>query len=326
MNRVEAMDEPLSEPGPMGRLVLGYLALLVVVELPFAFGALSLHQLARYSALYPSATLPLTALVTWRAGRSARSVLERRFWALLAAAWLPWWLVELSDLLTVEAANGRAYALGRDALFALFYLLFLAAAGVEPHREQLDSFRPVRFARWLGLTASVVGLLAYFVVLPQRSAPHATPSWLPVVSIYGIVDLLLGLRFARLARTAAAQSWRRTYALLAGAQGLWAALDLLQGWATLAPSSWIAHPRAEPLWNLPCFLFALALPGRSTRGEHAAEITRAPADLHWFERSPSAVVAVAFPILHITLHEAGALDDALRGRRAALVLLCSSRS
>jgi len=107
----------------------------------------------------------LVALV-W--GRMRIAPRERRFWDLLALAWVCWLLVEGLFFFDLSMPFLSA-SLTTDALYILYYLIFAVALEIKPHDEVKDSLRlTLRHLESLAGLVAFFGVLIYFaiVVLP----------------------------------------------------------------------------------------------------------------------------------------------------------------
>ncbi len=207
-----------------------------------------------------------------------------------------------------------------DGLYLLFYLLLAVAALTAPHREN-GAAAPRFGLETLGLTVSMCGFLAYFVLVPSYVDVERYRSWLPSMYLFLVLDLMLVFYYARLYRDARCSRWRSLYGALIIAPVLWAGLDLVE---CLDYAGALELPGAGPfdlLWNSP--LMALVAASRLRRADLVPDVAAAREDPPSKRRrlaNVALVSTVTFPLLHLVFSSSGLVDPGMREAREYVVL------
>ncbi len=301
-----------------------FLIFLGVLQLPYFFPAVSLDQLATYSAYYSSLVLlPAVMLVLQSRLREIQSDRERQFWHGLTFAFAIWWLVSAIYAFVPFRLWGASADLFTDVLFALFYLTLFLAADLRPHSRTGGVFRDaLTTLQSIGAMILVFGLLIYFVLIPSRINEAAYSTWVPSLYLFVVLDVLLVIRFAILARNTS-ERWRPVYALLALTFFFWALLDLAECLAYAGILDWQEGQIQDLLWNAPWVSLVAA-----ARLRHAPPRPRADSTLTdrtttarptW--GSPLVLTAFVFPLLHYSLYLSRLLDEQARRPREIVVLV-----
>jgi len=156
-----------------------------------------------------------------------RSPAERRFWSLLVAAFATWFL---SDLVFLAPEGGSFFWSVLEGLgYFVFWPIFLVGMGQAPERNLrvLDW----RGTRWVPTAATILTGLAvcgYVVGIPIAVDREAFLGSIPSYEAFVLLDLIVGcLLTARAVRSRG--RWRRIYAMLAVALGIWTVTDFLGG-------------------------------------------------------------------------------------------------
>ncbi len=172
--------------------------------------------------------LPLRALVLLALADGIsrlRTPSERRFWALMLAAFSAWFIADIA----FQPEGDRSLLLGllEDGAFLLFYPLLMIAIEQRPCRYHW----PITGwgSRWLCAVVSL-GLIFwsyfYFVGLTILFDPEAFLSEVPSYAFFVAADFIFGIVFI-LRVFIARGRWRPIYALLAIAMLGWGITDLL---------------------------------------------------------------------------------------------------
>lgn len=285
-----------------------YLWLLLVIELPFFMPWLTHADLRSYSALYPAVTLPIAALLPLLGMRQIERRGDRAFWGLVSLAFGLW----AAQSIVLSAAYFELLppfsSFFRDGPLGLFYLAWFVAATVHTRRAANDPLRKIEIVRWLSVCFFAAALIVYCAV-PRWQVPTSEGRSGPgMLAAFCLLDFALALRFRWLSG-GGTDAWRRSHFLLAMAHGTWLALDLVQGFEVWNELPLLGHPRAEPLWNLPFLLVALAIDARLRGVPEPPNVTATSTLEASFDRGPLAVLVVAAPVGHILLSLHGMLDE-----------------
>ena len=287
---------------------------------PSFFPLLSPAALAALNGRWSDAILLLCAVAALVAGSGAApSVDERRFWRLLAAGLGCFLLVELGGLAgLIASGRGTASAL-QTLLFVGLYVFAAIALELKPHvrHAEPERWRWRRRLEAAGVVVLGLGLLAYFVLLPELFAQRGLQTSLPSLMVYAAFDSYLIVRGWQLRAATADRGWRSVYTLLLAVFVLWWLADVAEaarwaGW--LSPAA--LGRLLDILW-LPPYL-GLVLAARLRRAQLAAAGTKvaeppagAPEEDHsaWaLWRRPLWLQAALLPLAHELLAGAGALD------------------
>ena len=259
------------------------------------------------------------AVLSVRLGTLSRS--ERRFWQLWTAAMGCWLAARVAALMMPADWRGPTYSLANDCAYLIYFLLLFLAVESTPHRvEGLGFDQRLRQLRLAGTTMLIFGLLIYFVVIPRHVKPGVYDSWLPRFDLYVALGLTLAIAFASLARSCGNRRWRLLYGLLAGALGLWALGDLLNGLGQAERSTLTLPPLLEDVvWHAPIVLLVTAARGRHLIRDAMESTAERSVRMHIGR--PLALAAFALPSLHLVLHAFDLGDRDLQHTRELLVLI-----
>jgi len=245
---------------------------------------------------------------------------ERRFWHLLTVAFGCWLTVYLGRVIEPDPFSSLFHSLVEELLYGGYYLALVFAVEARPdRREPLPSGDLERSARWPAVTVFVVGLLAYFVLVPALGNRQAYESSLPSLCLYVSLDLYLSTLLVYRARSTPLLRWRTLYGALALTAVLVLVTDLMELLLTLLRiSSW--GRGTDPLWNLPFVMLVLA-----ARLRHAPlpEIPSVEGSREPLVSPVEGTMAAAlfFPFIHFTCYRFGLLDPLGRSVRESLVLV-----
>ncbi len=269
-------------------------------------------------------TIVLLALAIGAVFHGLRRVEPQRaryFWRLLGLGLSAWMAGEVAASLVVDVDNAAA-GVAVDALYLCFYLAFLFALDLRP--QVLDGevrIRPLRVLTNLGRSLFVIGIFAYFVVIPTSMGVDEYLTWVPSFSFYVILDLYLAWRFFLSSSRSPSRHWRITFALLAVALICLAATDSIDlAWiSSVLPDS---IPRAfDVFWYAPMVLIVIA-----SRGRRDCRISVEPPDTDDLEDRirgiPLLLYSVGFALLHLALSMAQSQPGPLLTARVWLVILC----
>lgn len=333
----------MKRPGKLSVLLTSTRALLGDRVLQFglaayvlSFGVLLLSRSGSEDAteLYRTLVDPLLLCVTVLAftwGRSRLAPLERRFWDLLACAWLCWLLVEFFFFSEISLPFISA-SFAAEALYILYYLLFALAVNLSPHVDRDLTLRAMgrRLESLAGL-AAVFGLLTYFalVVLPEPfglslSFVPRDRGLTPFLLVRLSLDLLIVGRLIYSAFDARGR-WAQLYSWLAAGMLCFTARDTL---ALLKYEGKIAVASQglgyELFLYLPGFMILVAarlrhLPAIEGRAVEAGEQLRSVDKLD--RASPIALYALVVPLMHFLFYPLGFLEPASRTAREVFSLV-----
>jgi len=281
-------------------------ALLLACAALYFLPILSESGRARLSTHYAPPVFLFLCLGALLAGRHqiAESE-ERRFWRDLTLAFLAWaaatplyFLPEISTWLHIETS------IAVNVFYTVYYLGWVLAAERRP--DQHYRFRPTELEHavvWPSVTTFIVGLMAYFWLVPVVLDRELFESWLPSMHLFLALDVYLSARFFYLHRQARTVRWRTIYALLAATTSAYLLSDLLElamyaGWVG---GDW--GQGRDVVWLVPYALFVVAV--RLRHCSFGAE-SRAqdPPRGHWQSLpSPAGrtlIFALALPTFHFT--------------------------
>ncbi len=313
------------------RLVQGSLAFLGVFVMVVIAAQSSSWTPGALLSLTDSAILVLTmTALLWGRGQ-LRSAPERRFWDLLALAWLCWVAVDFFFYFDPPMPLLSA-SFVTDLLYVLFYFLFALAIDQRPHLDVQHTLRASRhrLESAAGL-AALFGLLTYFaiVVLPEPlglslSFVSRERGFTPMLLVRFSLDLLLLARLVHAGYTSRGR-WRYLYSLLGVAMALYAVRDLVSvlqyegvvsidglgvGYSLFSHLPWLAIVLAARARHLP-------LADRPVR-----EVEATPRDGEIVVRAtPLAVYALVVPVVHFLFFGLGLLDPATRVPRELFCLV-----
>ncbi|MEM7305292.1 MAG: ATP-binding protein [Planctomycetota bacterium] len=296
-------------------VLIGFYADPVIAVEQRVFFALQVAPLAMLGWSLAAALRPL---------RTSSSPAEKRFWALLAAGLVAWWLSQLMFTFVPPEHQGTGTLLWVDGLQLGSFLLLTLVLSQRPHLPAAASSKgnglSPSFAR-IAIVTILLGGAAYFVVIPARYAPEEYRGAVPSLLLFILLDTLLVAGF--LLRMAQAQGrWRSIYGLLAAAATLWWAADVLDG-LVFAEALWLPVGTA---WDLPFYLFPVAITVAS------AVAVGQPADPPEPVPFPTAretsvswsvlplLLAGVIPLLHFGLYALGGLDGEIRAAREGVVV------
>lgn len=267
-------------------------------------------------------------LASWQAFRREPTPAGRRFWRLVTWSLGSWFAV----LVLWEVPSREFWRVPSevvsDYLFLIYYLGLFAATATRPHeRRDLGAPSSIESTELAGAAVLSFGLLAYFVVLPSRITPEAYATFVPSLSLYVLLDVVLVARLAWWCRTTAGSTWRTTYAAFAAALTLTCLHDIhelrvYRAGMSLEPSAW------DIVWwgQFVALTLAARLSVRqsATRsaekpyGDSAAAATHRKAVM-----GPVVSYAFILPIVHLAGGVLGLLDPVLDHSRETLVLVCA---
>jgi signal transduction histidine kinase/ActR/RegA family two-component response regulator len=272
------------------------------------------------------ADFPLLAVslyAAWLASRAERTPWGRRFWNLVAVALALWFLVLLDWQFSWGERLPFDGELLVDFLFLAYYFTLLLATAVRPHERsgatRLSALFLTEVAAGLVLA---FGLLEYYVVLPSRLAPKSYETYVPSLSLYVLLDVVLVTRAAWWCRSARSLRWHIPYcALTAGfmctlLHDVHELLVYSEG-NSLQPSSW------DLVWwaQFVCLVVAAragAL-GAGVEESSPADDLLSPLPTVF---GPVASFAFILPVIHLS-QLFGVPDRVLDKPRETLVLACA---
>ncbi len=232
---------------------------------------------------------------------------ERRFWNDLAIAFGAWLGVRFLYLF-FPGRRPLLVEILAEVLFAVFYTGFVLALERQPHRT--DRWRPSGLEGTLvrpAVALFVLGLAAYFLVVPVACDLASYESLVPSMVLYLTLDLFLVSRALVLVRDAPGARWRMLYSGLALVAALGAASDAVEylGYRGLTPPVPLA---VEPLWFSP--FVVLVVTARLRHRPFPASLQQSAPRHEGYVPGPSAqtlVFALAFPLIHLACYSWGIL-------------------
>ncbi len=232
---------------------------------------------------------------------------ERRFWNDLAIAFGAWLGVRFLYLF-FPGRRPLLVEILAETLFAVFFTGFVLALERQPHRT--DRWRPSGLEGTLvrpAVALFVLGLAAYFLVVPVAFDLASYESLVPSMVLYLTLDLFLVSRALVLVRGAPGARWRMLYSGLALVAALAAASDVVEylGYRGLTPPLPLA---IEPLWYSP-FVVLVVTARLRHRPFPASPLPSAPRQ-EGHVPGPGArtlAFALAFPLIHLACYSWGIL-------------------
>ena len=304
----------------------GFIVVFALLHLPYILPILSTEQLTRYSGRLNLIVLPAVAVAILWGTRRLRANVEIRFWRYLAHAFGVWWLAMALQIIWPEAWKLFGFSLAVDGLYALYYLIWLMAVGLNPHFPSISSFdNQIRRLRSGGTLVMILGLSVYFLLVPARLGSSSIDSWVPSLFLFVVLDILVFSRFAVLALQARNRRWKALYGLLATAHLMNSYLDLQEGLIYQGFFTWPWGPRLDFIWSLPLLVVVVA--ARSRHYDFVEETQggteeRSLPDWQLGRQSPLVFFAFVLPALHILVYRLGLLNESARGPREGVVLVC----
>jgi signal transduction histidine kinase/CheY-like chemotaxis protein len=271
--------------------------------------------------------LALTILATWRASAHERTTWGRRFWKLVTIGLGLWFVV----LLQWQFSWGENLPLHGDVLgdflFLGYYFALLLATAVKPHeRSGSTRLSPILLAEVAAGALLAFGMLAYFVILPSRITPASYETYVPSLSLYVLLDLVLVGRVAWWCHTTRGSSWRTVYCALAAGFGFTLLHDIHELVVYTEGNTLQVSP-----WDLVWWAQFLCLVLAARASRHSAPLRGAEADQPEFSADagrqailgPVASYAFILPVIHLGGRVSGVLDPVLDKPRETLVLACA---
>jgi signal transduction histidine kinase/CheY-like chemotaxis protein len=271
--------------------------------------------------------LGFSAFAAWRASVAERGAWGRRFWKLVVLALCLWFAVLLDWQFTWGERLPFDGEVLVDFLFLAYYFALLLATAVRPHvRADSTRLSPILLTEVVAGAVLVFGLLEYFVVLPSRIAPKSYETYVPSLSLYVLLDVLLVSRVAWWCRTTRGSRWRTTYCALAASFGFTLLHDIHELIVYTEGKSLEPSPWDLVWWGQFLFLVLAARASALTaaNGEVGAEATGDEGVGHpQALLGPVASFAFMLPVIHLGGRVADVLDPALDRPREIVVLACA---
>lgn len=253
--------------------------------------------------------------------RSAERPEERRFWKLLAAAFGFWTSSVMVQLLLPDVLSPIPFYLLLETFYAAYYVAMVLAVEQEPHGRGTRSYTNPWLTRsaW---AAFVLGLFAYFVLLPVVLNWRSYEAVFPSAYLYLVLDAYLLARFWFFYRRAESSQWQTVYLLLAATAGLLLINDLNYSLAGPLGTSRLFGSASGVIWNLQFVTLILAVRYRRLSALAADEPSAQGASreaLPVRSREQTLVFSLAFPLIHFAFYGAGVLDPAILSAREGLM-------
>ncbi len=307
-------------------VLTGFLVVFALLHLPYVLPILSTDQLTTYSGRTNLFYLPVVMAAIWAGLRRVQSNVELRFWRYLSHAFGVWWLATAMQVFWPESWTVYGYSLAVDGLFALYYLIWLMALGLNPHFPAISSTdNQIRRLRAGGTLVMILGLSVYFLLVPARLESATVESWSTSLFLFVILDLLVFIRLAVLSTQARNFRWTVLYRLLAAAHLMNSYLDFQEGLIYQGFIEWRWGPSLDFLWNLPMLAVVIAARMRHFDfEEQPSEETEEQGLPDWQlgRQSPLVFFAFVLPALHILIYRLDWVDEGARAAREGVVLVC----
>lgn len=298
----------------------------------FVYVAVALHIVttfagARRGPVYSLLLIALTGLVIVAILKGLRELpsKERRFWRRLGIAYCFLVMTPVVAIL-FQGLGTTGGELAFNLAFGGYYLYFILALGVRPHRL---SKRPMtgleRAFAWPLLPAIVIGLLSYLVVLPLFIDPQDFHARRPYLQYHFILQLLIVIRMLWTLARVRARRWFWTFGLVVLSQAGLGAVAMLE--LSNREAQRVGLIIVSDLLLATGFLLMVAAARlRHVDLPHENELYQA---VPWTEvslSSKTAVVAIGFALLHF-VHTAWGPGNLLAEQRLVfvsiwIVLLC----
>jgi diguanylate cyclase (GGDEF)-like protein len=310
------------------RVVQIALAATTLLALPFLLPLTTRETVKHYSLYVSNVPLILLAIGAFQYRlRRSEGPAGRRFWNMWTAG-LGLWLVQDLALWATADRPGPTSSLVQDALLVGFYLFLVLAVRLRPDRgPELPPRSPLRSLEAAGTVVFTLGWFGYFSFVPFLHDRSVLATDVPSLVLYVVLDSLLVLHLAAVARAAADPRWRVLYRWLLAAAALFLLTDAIEAMmlVKILPGNDGGGP-LDLLWWTPF----LALVGAARLREHpfpAPASSRSelqpprPHPLEQLWGDPLVAYAATFPLLHFLLYSFGALDPATRPAREVLALV-----
>lgn len=240
---------------------------------------------------------------------------ERPFWNDLTAVYLAW--VGQSLLYLLPLPHTLRFYLAAELMLAAGYVAWILVLERQPHRRQ--RLRPKALERALAWPAAmlfVVGLLAYFVLIPMFSHRDEYLRFHSSMLLYLTLDVYIALRLLHQVQITRSRHWQAIYSILMVAAVCMFAVDVVE---FLALAGWIDGDPISPLYGLQwlALILAAAMRHQTLVGDDPAEdpatASMAAPSLH------TMISAVSLPLIHFAGYRLGLLDDATLNLREWVV-------
>ncbi|MEM7349730.1 MAG: PAS domain S-box protein [Acidobacteriota bacterium] len=301
-----------------------FAAAFAILHLPVLIPGLVAMDPAAYAETYLVVLLLAGVLLILLQGlASIERVSERQFWNYVTFAVFCWWLVRVLYFFVPPSERGTTVHLFVDGVYILFYIGLLLAVEVKPHlREEPGGQRSIRALESLGMMGLIFALLVYFVVIPSRYDPQAYGTWETSLSLYLLLDLILAIRFAQVARSCASHRWRVTYWAFCATAVLWGVVGILEILWRKGYADWLDAAWTYLLWQLP--ILTLVSAARLQHADSPVSVLERAAEYRRGSALGSggflAFAALMLPVLHLALARFGLLASEARAAQEWLVL------
>ncbi len=310
------------------RLVATAFALTAMLYLLPVLGDAQRAMLSRSIGPLIFLSLILAAL---RSGLDELSADERRFWRDVIAGFGALLAVAALYLLFPGVEKPLALDLAVEVFYAAYYAALALAAERQPHRTY--RWRPAGLERalaWPAVSAFILALLGYFIVIPILARAPETERWLSSYALYLALDVYLTGRFLWLSYRAGSARWQTLYLVLGLTSAAVFLTDLLElalnsPWraagATGPPMTWGAA--LDLVYYLPYLTIILAR-SRHFRfmDQPATTVADERPETHFTRPSGRTMIhALALPLLHLGGYSLGVFSAAHRPERDVLVFL-----
>lgn len=298
-------------------------AALVVAAFALPLGAVQRQAVSDWSDFL---LLALAVVAAWQALQREQSPSGRRFWRYVTVSLVVWYAALVQWWVVADKDWNLGSDVLSDCLYLAYYLGLVTATATRPH-ERREAPSPSAIVSTEVAAAGVLafGLLTYFVILPSRFAPRAYETFVPSLSLYVLMDVVLVARLAWWCRTTASSWWRPTYCALAAALSFSLLHDVHELLVYRAGQSLEPSP-----WDLVWWGQFLALVAAARLSVHRSAVAAeqapretggAPVGAAVF--GPVASYAFILPVVHLGGGLAGLLDPGLDRPRETLVLACA---
>ena len=281
---------------------------------------LAARQLYLLEERYPfllSMAIAVLALFPRRGGELEDR--ERKFWVILTTAFTFWWAVIIIQVFTSPPVTLGAV---QEVGYILYYVLLAFSAEYQPDRSARNLAGLERLLAWPAVTAFVLGLFAYFVLIPMLRFPELWATYVPSMIFYVTLDAYITMRFIFLYRRSRSPRWRSLYLLLATAMGTIFVLDLLETQLYVWKLPWAFKAASDFSWCLLFFLLALVARSRHhpSLASEAPELEEESAEI--FGTSWQTMIsALVLPLVHYSYYTFSSFNGSIEEIRESAVVV-----
>lgn len=302
-----------------------------LVAAPYLLPVFDAETMSVYSLQYAEIPIIIMVMIAIQSGlRKVVDETERRFWNLWALGFGFWLAVRFLMIAVPREIVNRQVDVAVDVLFLMFYLCIVLSLDLRANGKTDRGAEAAknRF-QTLGFVTFLFGLLTYFALIPMALSRDEYETVVPSLLQYAVLDLYVVISLVYVRWRCRSAKWRSIYAWLFATAVLWFVTDVVECLQWLEVIPWT---RPGEIWDLAWLVpFAnVAIAARLRRhefpDEHDADseiataVETAPLRKSPVWGGPLVIYALAFPILHFSLHALNIVDPASRGAREIVTL------